>query len=362
MVPEGVTVVAALHTVGAPTLADAEAELDEDVPICGDKKADKARVARLIELIPGPARGQRRAAGDGADRRAADPDADLGQQPLQGARRDQAHRPARRRPLGLSEVRVALLAGGTGGAKLGAGMQEEIGADLTVIANTGDDVELLGVHVSPDPDLITYWLSGEIDAERGWGIREDTFTVFERLTRLGRARLVRPLRPRPRRLPLPAPVPRGGRPPDRRPGADRPRARRRGAGAADVRGAGADPGAHRRRAARAAGVPDRRPRRARGARASSSTASPRRARPPRSSTPCGRAEAIVIGPSNPVISIGPILAVPGMREAIAASPAPGRRGQPLRRRQGRQGPDRPLHGGARAAPRPRPGSPRSTPG
>jgi len=55
MVPEGVTVVAALHTVGAPTLADteAEAELSEDVLVCGDKKADKARVARLIELIPG---------------------------------------------------------------------------------------------------------------------------------------------------------------------------------------------------------------------------------------------------------------------------------------------------------------------
>jgi 8-hydroxy-5-deazaflavin:NADPH oxidoreductase len=53
MVPDGVTVVAALHTVGAPTLADAEAELGEDVLVCGDKKADKARVARLIELIPG---------------------------------------------------------------------------------------------------------------------------------------------------------------------------------------------------------------------------------------------------------------------------------------------------------------------
>jgi NADPH-dependent F420 reductase len=53
MVPEGVTVIAALHTVGAPTLADPNAELDEDVPLCGDRKADKARVARLIELIPG---------------------------------------------------------------------------------------------------------------------------------------------------------------------------------------------------------------------------------------------------------------------------------------------------------------------
>jgi 8-hydroxy-5-deazaflavin:NADPH oxidoreductase len=53
MVPEGVTVVSALHTISAPTLSDAEAELDEDIPICGDRKADKARVAKLIELIPG---------------------------------------------------------------------------------------------------------------------------------------------------------------------------------------------------------------------------------------------------------------------------------------------------------------------
>jgi NADPH-dependent F420 reductase len=53
MVPDGVTVVSALHTVGAPTLADLDAKLGEDILICGNKKADKARVARLIELIPG---------------------------------------------------------------------------------------------------------------------------------------------------------------------------------------------------------------------------------------------------------------------------------------------------------------------
>ncbi|HXR60394.1 MAG TPA: 2-phospho-L-lactate transferase CofD family protein, partial [Solirubrobacterales bacterium] len=82
-------------------------------------------------------------------------------------------------------MRVALLAGGTGGAKLAAGMQEEIGDELAVIANTGDDVEALGVHVSPDPDLVTYWLSGEIDEARGWGIKGDEFTVFERLKQLG---------------------------------------------------------------------------------------------------------------------------------------------------------------------------------
>ena len=53
MAPDGVTVVSALHTVGAPTLADLDHELGEDVLICGDRKADKARVARLIEEIDG---------------------------------------------------------------------------------------------------------------------------------------------------------------------------------------------------------------------------------------------------------------------------------------------------------------------
>jgi len=53
MVPEGVTVIAAMHTLAAPTLADLDAELGEDVLVCGDKKADKARVARLIEQIAG---------------------------------------------------------------------------------------------------------------------------------------------------------------------------------------------------------------------------------------------------------------------------------------------------------------------
>jgi 8-hydroxy-5-deazaflavin:NADPH oxidoreductase len=53
MVPDGVTVVAALHTVGAPIVTDLDQELGEDILVCGDKKADKARVARLIELIPG---------------------------------------------------------------------------------------------------------------------------------------------------------------------------------------------------------------------------------------------------------------------------------------------------------------------
>jgi 8-hydroxy-5-deazaflavin:NADPH oxidoreductase len=53
MVPDGVTVVATLHTVSALPLGDPDAELDEDILICGDRKADKARVARIVELVPG---------------------------------------------------------------------------------------------------------------------------------------------------------------------------------------------------------------------------------------------------------------------------------------------------------------------
>jgi LPPG:FO 2-phospho-L-lactate transferase len=82
-------------------------------------------------------------------------------------------------------MRIALLAGGTGGAKLAAGLQELVGSDLAVIANTADDTRVHGLHVSPDPDLITYWLAGQIDEERGWGIRGDSFTVHERLEQVG---------------------------------------------------------------------------------------------------------------------------------------------------------------------------------
>jgi LPPG:FO 2-phospho-L-lactate transferase len=82
-------------------------------------------------------------------------------------------------------MKVALLAGGTGGAKLAAGIQELVGDGLAVIANTADDTRVHGLHVSPDPDLVTYWLAGEIDEERGWGIRGDSFTVHQRLEQLG---------------------------------------------------------------------------------------------------------------------------------------------------------------------------------
>jgi LPPG:FO 2-phospho-L-lactate transferase len=82
-------------------------------------------------------------------------------------------------------ARVVVLAGGTGGAKLARGMLDVVGPEqLTVIANTADDIELYGAYVSPDPDLVTFWLADRID-ERGWGLAGDTFHVMDGLRELG---------------------------------------------------------------------------------------------------------------------------------------------------------------------------------
>jgi LPPG:FO 2-phospho-L-lactate transferase len=218
-------------------------------------------------------------------------------------------------------MRVALLAGGTGGAKLAAGMQEELGSDLAVIANTGDDVETLGVNVSPDPDLVTYWLSGEIDETRGWGIKDDTFSTFERLKQLGAPSWFglsdRDLAACLYRREF---VAEGGRPTD--------------AQAQIARGLGvearvlpmtdtpvrtqvitpAGPRALQEYLILDGGQPPVEGVHLEGIEAAEPT--------PEALAAIADAEAIVLGPSNPVISIGPILAVPGMREAIAASPAP----------------------------------------
>jgi LPPG:FO 2-phospho-L-lactate transferase len=82
-------------------------------------------------------------------------------------------------------VKVVVLAGGTGGAKLARGMQDVVGPEnLTVVANTGDDIEIYGAYVSPDPDLVSFWLADAID-ERGWGLRGDTFKTMDGLRELG---------------------------------------------------------------------------------------------------------------------------------------------------------------------------------
>jgi LPPG:FO 2-phospho-L-lactate transferase len=81
---------------------------------------------------------------------------------------------------------VVLLSGGTGGAKLARGMLDHLGPDrLAVVANTGDDIAAFGLHVSPDPDLVTYWLAGVIDEQRGYGIAGETESAFEQVVELG---------------------------------------------------------------------------------------------------------------------------------------------------------------------------------
>jgi LPPG:FO 2-phospho-L-lactate transferase len=192
--------------------------------------------------------------------------------------------------------------------------------DLVVVANTGDDVEMYGVHVSPDPDLIAYWLADEID-DRGYGLRGDTWRVMDALGAAGRPAwfrlgdrdlamcLIRTEElhaGRPLTEAHAAVVDALGVPARVLPMADEPvstRIRHDGrvlpfqeymivAGAAPpVEGV------------ELAGVEQARPTDAVLA-------------------ALADAELVVIGPSNPVISIGPILAVPGMREAVAGAPAP----------------------------------------
>ena len=79
---------------------------------------------------------------------------------------------------------VVVLAGGTGGAKLARGMLDVVGDELAVVANTADDIEIYGAYVSPDPDLCAFWLADRID-DRGWGLRDDTFHAMDQLRELG---------------------------------------------------------------------------------------------------------------------------------------------------------------------------------
>jgi LPPG:FO 2-phospho-L-lactate transferase len=222
----------------------------------------------------------------------------------------------------VSEVdHCVILAGGTGGAKLAAGMQDVLGSGLSVVANTADDIEIVGVDVSPDPDLITYWLSGEIDEQQGWGIEGDSFTTFDRLVALGAPDWFR-LSDRDLATCLYRKVfvSEGGR--------------RTDAQAQIARALGV----------RAAVLPmseepvRTRVRTAEGWRDLQLYLVAEHARAPvdgieldgiaeASPTPevlsaIAAADAIVIGPSNPVISIGPIVSMPAVREAFAAANAP----------------------------------------
>jgi LPPG:FO 2-phospho-L-lactate transferase len=199
-------------------------------------------------------------------------------------------------------------------------MLDVVGDELVVVANTADDVEVYGAHVSPDPDLVLYWLADRID-ERGWGLRGDTFEVMEGLRDLGEdvwfnlgdrdlavcvqraarladgARLTEALDVLRQALGVPGRVlPMSD---------DRVRTKVRHAGRwwplqeylIRARAAAPVDGVEFEGAAAARPIPE-------------------------ALEAIAAARAIVIGPSNPVISIGPILAVPGLREALSAAPAP----------------------------------------
>ena len=214
-------------------------------------------------------------------------------------------------------MRVVELAGGVGGAKLAEGLAAHLAADLTVVVNTGDDVEVTGLAVWPDHDTVAYTLAGLDDEERGWGLRNETWAVMDGLaaligedpwfrlgdrdlaTHLWRTdRLVAGIRPTTVALSLRE---RLGYVPTILPMSD-------DLVRTEVR---TDDGwlefqeyfVHRHQEpevheVRFRGIEDARP-------------------TPEVLAALGAADVVVIAPSNPIVSIGPILALPGMTAALA---------------------------------------------
>ncbi len=81
---------------------------------------------------------------------------------------------------------IVVFTGGTGGTKFVQGLQQVVAPEnLTVIVNTGDDIEWWGLHVSPDVDSVIYGLAGLLSADRGWGVENDSFRCLERMRQLG---------------------------------------------------------------------------------------------------------------------------------------------------------------------------------
>jgi LPPG:FO 2-phospho-L-lactate transferase len=81
---------------------------------------------------------------------------------------------------------ITALAGGVGAARFLTGLTKLVREeDLSVIVNTGDDMEMFGLHISPDIDIVTYTLAGVVDDEKGWGIKNDTFQCLEMLKKMG---------------------------------------------------------------------------------------------------------------------------------------------------------------------------------
>jgi LPPG:FO 2-phospho-L-lactate transferase len=217
-------------------------------------------------------------------------------------------------------MRVVELAGGVGGAKLAEGLAAHLGTDLTVVVNTGDDLELHGLAIWPDHDTVAYTLAGLDDEVRGWGLRDETWTVMDRLAVLGDEtwfrlgdqdlathlwrtdRLRAGMRPTDVALALRSAL---GLAPTLLPMADE-RVRtevRTGDGWLEFQ----EYFVHRHQA------PDVLEVRFRGIEAAAATSEVRAA--------IAAAERIVVAPSNPIVSLGPILAVPGIRQAIDAARA-----------------------------------------
>jgi LPPG:FO 2-phospho-L-lactate transferase len=83
-------------------------------------------------------------------------------------------------------MRVVALAGGVGAGKFLRGLVRVVPPeDVTVVVNTGDDIRLHGLHISPDIDSVLYWLAGVADRERGWGRAKETFRTRDELARIG---------------------------------------------------------------------------------------------------------------------------------------------------------------------------------
>src|SRR5256885_14807598 len=86
------------------------------------------------------------------------------------------------------KLKITALAGGVGASKLLLGLYEVMDPSLlTIIVNTGDDIVLHGLKISPDFDIVTYTLAGLVDAAKGWGFRGETFHALKRLASFGRA-------------------------------------------------------------------------------------------------------------------------------------------------------------------------------
>ncbi len=224
----------------------------------------------------------------------------------------------------MSGPRVVALSGGVGGAKLALGLYRVLPPDtLTVIVNTGDDFEHLGLHICPDLDTTLYTLAGLAHPELGWGRRDETWTFMQTLEALGGetwfrlgdadlalhvertqrlkggATLSVIMADLARRLGIEATIV---------PVSDEPIRTQLATSEGEL--AFQDYFVRRRCAPRVRGV------------AYPGAAAARLAPPARAALECAALEAIILCPSNPYLSVGPLLAVPQLLAAVRAARVP----------------------------------------